>query len=66
VRGVLSARVVYESDLISGIDLPTVRAERLTPTHPDVLRELLTTFIHSLICAEVDALCGAGYGDRTN
>ena len=30
------------------IDLPAVLAERLTTTHPDVLRELLATFIHAL------------------
>ena len=44
------------------IDLPTVLAERLTTAHPDVLRELLATFIHTLMGAEADALCGAGYG----
>jgi len=52
------------------IDLPTVLAERLTTCHPDVLRELLATFIHTLMGAEADVLCGAGYGqrstDRTN
>ena len=30
------------------IDLPAVLAERLTTAHPDVLRELLATFIHTL------------------
>src|SRR6476659_6790001 len=52
------------------IDWPAVLAERLTSTHPDVLRELLATFIHTLMGAEADALCGAGYSqrsaDRTN
>ncbi|OBJ71460.1 IS256 family transposase [Mycobacterium sp. 1274756.6] len=47
------------------IDLPAVLAERLTSAHPDVLRELLATFIHTLMGAEADALCGAGYGQRT-
>src|SRR3954467_11948672 len=47
------------------IDLPTVLAERLTSTHPDVLRELLSTFIHTLMGAEADALCGAGDGERS-
>ena len=47
------------------IDLPTVLAERLTSCHPDVLRELLATFIHNLMGAEADALCGAGYGERS-
>ena len=31
------------------IDWPAVLAERLTSTHPDVLRELLATFIHTLM-----------------
>ena len=47
------------------IDLPAVLAERLTTCHPDVLRELLATFIHTLMGAEADALCGAGYGQRS-
>ena len=47
------------------IDLPTVLAERLTTAHPDVLRELLATFIHTLMGAEADALCGASYGERS-
>jgi putative transposase len=48
------------------IDWPQVLAERLTTTHPDVLRELLSTFIHTLMGAEADALCGAGYGQRSS
>jgi hypothetical protein len=31
------------------IDLAAVLAERLTTAHPDVLRELLATFIHTLM-----------------
>ncbi|GLB86862.1 hypothetical protein Mkiyose1665_59410 [Mycobacterium kiyosense] len=48
------------------IDLPTVLAERLTTCHPDVLRELLATFIHALMGAEADAVCGADYGQRSS
>ena len=47
------------------VDLPAVLADRLTTTHPDVLGELLSTFIHTLMGAEADALCGAGYGERS-
>jgi putative transposase len=43
-----------------------VLADRLTTTDPDVLRELLSTFIHTLMGAEANALCGAGYGERSN
>ena len=42
------------------IDWPQVLAERLTTTHPDVLRELLATFIHTLMGAEADALSAPG------
>jgi putative transposase len=37
-----------------------VLAERVTSTEPDLLRELLATFIQALVGAEADALCGAG------
>jgi len=47
------------------IDLPAVLADRLTTIHPDVLRELLAMFLHTLMGAEADALCGAGYGERS-
>jgi hypothetical protein len=47
------------------IDWPTMLAERLTTTHPDLLRELLTTFIQTSMTAEADVLCGAGYGQRS-
>ena len=36
------------------IDWPQVLADRLTTTSPDVLRELLSTFIHTLMGAEAD------------
>ncbi len=32
---------------------------------PDLLRELVRSFANSLMSAEVDALCGAGYGERS-
>jgi putative transposase len=48
------------------IELPTVLAERLSTTHPDVLRELIAMFIRTLMGAEADALCGAGYGERSD
>lgn len=31
---------------------------------PDLLREMLSAFIQSLVSAEADAVCGAGYGER--
>jgi transposase-like protein len=32
----------------------------------DLLREMISTFAGALMGAEVDALCGAGYGERTS
>ncbi len=52
------------------IDLRRLVEDRLTGASPDLLRELLSMFIHALMGAEADNLCGAGYGqrsgDRTN
>lgn len=39
--------------------------EQLTHASPDLLRELLATFIDALMGAEADAICGAEYGTRT-
>lgn len=48
------------------IDLRQLVEDRLTGASPDLLRELLTLFIHALMGAEADVLCGAGYGQRTD
>jgi putative transposase len=54
----------------SVIDPARLLEEHLAQASPDVLRELLTTFINTLMSAEADAVCGAAYGivseDRTN
>ncbi|PKM05631.1 MAG: IS256 family transposase, partial [Gammaproteobacteria bacterium HGW-Gammaproteobacteria-4] len=52
------------------IDGVRLLEEQLAQASPDLLRELLTTFINTLMSAEADAVCGAAYGtsspDRTN
>jgi putative transposase len=44
--------------------------EQLAAASPDLLRDLLGTFIDALMSAEADAICGAPYGvsspERTN
>src|SRR3954463_14123162 len=54
----------------SSIDPAHFLHEQLAQASPDLLRELLTTFINTLMSAEADAVCGAGYGqvgtDRIN
>jgi len=39
--------------------------EQLSTASPDLLRDLLATFIDALMGAEVDGICGAEYGART-
>jgi transposase-like protein len=39
--------------------------EHLTAASPDLLRELLSTFIDVLMSAEADAVCGAEFGERS-
>ena len=46
----------------SSIDPARLLHEQLAQASPDLLRELLTTFVNALMSAEADAVCGAGYG----
>jgi len=48
------------------IDLRQLVDDRLTGASPDLLRELLSMFLDALMGAEADALCGAGYGRRSD
>jgi transposase-like protein len=47
------------------IDPARMLEEQLAQASPDLLRELLGTFINTLLSAEADAVCGAGYGERS-
>ena len=46
----------------SSIDAAHLLEEQLTQASPDLLRELLQTFINTLLSAEADSVCGADYG----
>jgi transposase-like protein len=48
----------------SSIDPAQFLHEQLSTASPDLLRSMLTTFINTLMSAEADAVCGAGYGER--
>jgi putative transposase len=52
------------------IDPARFLEEHLAQASPDLLRDMLTTFINTLLSADADACCGAAYGtvsdDRTN
>jgi putative transposase len=54
----------------SSIDPAQFLEEQLAAASPDLLRQLLATFINTLMSAEADAICGAPYGqqspDRSN
>lgn len=39
--------------------------EQLAAASPDLLRAMLKTFVEALMSAEADAVCGAGYGERS-
>jgi len=49
----------------SSIDPTRFLHEQLAQASPDLLRQMLTTFINTLMSAEADAVCGAGYGERS-
>ena len=46
----------------SSIDPARLLEEQLAQASPDLLRELLQTFVNTLLSAEADAVCGAEYG----
>src|SRR5690625_6217258 len=52
------------------IDPARFLEDHLAQASPDLLREMLTTFINALMSADADAVCGADYGqaapERTN
>jgi hypothetical protein len=49
----------------SSIDPARFLSEQLAQASPDLLRQMLSTFINTLMSAEADAVCGAGYGERS-
>ena len=48
------------------IDLSGWLSEQLGEASPDLLRQMITTFVAALMGAEADAVCGAGYGVRSD
>ena len=47
------------------IDLSGFLDEQLSQASPDLLRSMVKSFAEALMSAEADALCGAGYGERS-
>ena len=48
------------------IDPDVFLHEQLAQASPDLMRELLGTFINALLCAQADSVCGAEYGTRSD
>ncbi|WP_121259005.1 IS256 family transposase [Nocardioides ferulae] len=48
------------------IDPAQFLTEQLDQASPDLLRDLLSTFVNALLSAQADAVCGAGYGERSS
>lgn len=49
---------------VPSIDPAHFLDEQLSQASPDLMRELLGTFINTLLSAQADSVCGAGYGQR--
>ncbi len=50
---------------VPSIDVSGWLHEQLAQASPDLLRAMVTTFAEALMGAEADAVCGAGYGVRS-
>ena len=51
---------------VPSIDPAHFLDEHLSQASPDLMRELLGTFINTLLSAQADSVCGAGYGQRSD
>lgn len=49
----------------SSIDPTEFLHEQLSQASPDLLRQMLTTFINTLMSADADSVCGAAWGQRS-
>src|SRR3712207_5975683 len=47
------------------IDPARLLEEQLAQASPDLLRELLQSFVNTLLSAEADVVCGAAYGQSS-
>ena len=50
----------------SSIDPTEFLHEQLSQASPDLLRQMLTTFINTLMSADADSVCGAAWGERSD
>ncbi|MEV3961656.1 IS256 family transposase [Nocardia sp. NPDC050193] len=50
---------------VQRIDPNAPFADQLAAASPDLLRQMLASFMHTMMSAEADAICGADYGERS-
>ena len=50
----------------TSVDLAHAPGDNLVAASPDLLRAMVQTFAEALMGAEADAVCGAGYGERSD
>jgi putative transposase len=55
----------YAMTATPSIDLSGWMSEQLSQASPDLLRSMLQAFVEALMSADADAVCGAGYGQRS-
>ena len=48
------------------IDVSEFLGKQLEAASPDLLREMVRTFAEAIMGAEADAMCGAGFGERSD
>ncbi|WP_280274730.1 IS256 family transposase [Nocardia wallacei] len=51
---------------VQPIDPSKMLSDQLAVASPDLLRDMMSTFIQALMSAEADTMCGAGYGERSD
>ena len=51
--------------VLTTMDAPEWLCKHLEDDGSDVLREMIKSFAEQLMAADVDAMCGAGYGERS-
>ena len=47
------------------VDPAGLLEQHLASASPDLLREMISSFANAMMSAQVDQVCGAGYGERS-
>ena len=50
----------------NSVDPASWFAEQIGACEPDLLRQMVKTMAEAFMSAEADAMCGAGYGERSD